>query len=142
MFFLYLYIHAYSYQCCQATGLFLCNSLATKYHTRSKIVCLLTAIPPLNVRRGVFIYNFWLIISSLMLDPLNHYYFTLVCYAASILIIKGKAVGRGAYKCSSLSLTHTYTQHTHHHHHHHHHHLLLVPNVVAQQFIFGRDILL
>ena len=46
---------------------------------------------------------FLLISSSLMLDPLNHCYFTLLCYVASILTIKAKPViGVHIHKCSSL----------------------------------------
>ena len=43
-------------------------------------------------KKVFFLHDFCLIISSLMLDPLNHCYFTLLCYVASILTIKGKAV--------------------------------------------------
>ena len=67
-------------------------------------------ITSIQCQKG-FLYNicnYWLIISSLMLDPLNHCYFTLLCYVASILSIKGNTVV-GVLKCSSLSLSHINT---------------------------------
>ena len=70
-------------------------------------------LPPLNVRRFFLNIFFWPIISSLMLDLLNHFYFTLLCYVAIIITIKGKAVIEvHTYKCSSLSLSHTHTHTT------------------------------
>ena len=65
-------------------------------------------------------------------DPLNHCYFTLLL-CGQYLNYYGKSCDRDAYKCSSLSPhTHTHTTTT----------TFTSTNVLAQQLIFGIDILL
>ena len=90
-------------QCCQATGFF---RFATDFGHKiphPNIVCLLTEIPHLIVRRV-----FFLIISSLMLT-LSTTVISLYCYVASISTIMGKAV-IGMHINAALSLyTHTHT---------------------------------
>ena len=94
-------------QCCQATRFFCFVTDCGHKIPHPKKVCLLTEFSPLNIR-SFFKTFFCLIISSLMLDPLNHCYFTLLCYVANILTIKGKAV-RGVHINAALSHSHTHT---------------------------------
>ena len=86
-----------------------CNGFWPQNTTPENIVTC-NGIISTQCQKGFCLYNCRLIISSLMLDPLNHCYFTLFCYVASILTIKGKAV-KEVHINVALSLTHNLMHH-------------------------------